>query len=64
MIFAIHDVNDRGPIDVADHRESRSNRCHANSESRLLAMKKFSRLPPSRLNTARQGRLFARIDCG
>ena len=45
---------------VATRRRPRKVRC-ADSESRFLAMKKFSPAPASRLIGARQNRFFARI---
>jgi hypothetical protein len=45
---------------IATHRVQPKARC-ADSESRILAMKKFSCAKPSRLIGARQNRIFARI---
>ena len=45
---------------VATHEHLSEVRC-ADSESRILAMKKFSCPPASRLIAARQNRFFARI---
>jgi len=60
-VSVIRAFNDRRAIDVtATHRSRLKARC-ADSESRFLAIKKFSRRPASRLIAARQNRFFARI---
>jgi hypothetical protein len=48
---------------IRRHRDSSTSQKarRTDSESRFLAMKKFSRLPASRLIVARQNRIFARI---
>jgi hypothetical protein len=62
-IFVIHALNDRHAADVvATHRGLPKTHC-ADSESRFLAIKKFSCSPASRLIVARQNRLFTRIAC-
>jgi hypothetical protein len=63
-VSAIRAFNDRRAIGLtATHRGRLKARC-TDSESRFLAMKKFSWLPASRLIAARQNRFFARIACG
>jgi hypothetical protein len=63
-VSVIRAFNDRCAIGLAaTHRGRLKARC-ADSESRFLAMKKFSWLPASRLIAARQNRFFARIACG
>jgi hypothetical protein len=64
VLYEIHAIDDHHLIQVADERDGRSNGRCADSESFFLATKKFSCSPPSRLNTARQGRISARIDYG
>jgi hypothetical protein len=60
-VFAIRACDDRCAIDViATHRE-RPNAVGADSESQILAIKKFSRLRRLRLIRARQNRIFGRI---
>jgi hypothetical protein len=60
-IFVIRAFEDRQVIDViATHRCQPKVHC-ADSESRFLAMKKFSCWLASRLIVARQNRFFARI---
>jgi hypothetical protein len=63
-VSVIRAPNDRRAIGLmATHRDRLKARC-ADSESRFLAMKKFSWLPASRLIAARQNRFFARIASG
>jgi hypothetical protein len=60
-IFIICTFNDYGSIDItATHRKPPEAR-RTDSESRILAIKKFSCSPASRLIGARQNRIFARI---
>src|ERR1700674_4778232 len=60
-VSAIDELNDRREIDVmAKRRCPLKARC-VDSESRLLAIKKFSCPPASCLNATRQIRFFARI---
>jgi hypothetical protein len=64
VVFTTHALNDRHAIAViATHRHRRKALC-ADSESRILAMKKFSCSAASRLIAARQNRFFARIARG
>jgi hypothetical protein len=63
-VSALRAPNDRRAIGLmATHQGWLKARC-ADSESRFLAMKKFSWLPASRRIAARQNRFFARIACG
>jgi hypothetical protein len=55
---------DRHVADVVAGLEWRLKTRFADSESRILAMKKFSCSPASRRIGARQNRFFARIACG
>jgi hypothetical protein len=64
VVFAIHAFDDRPAADVITRHQNRSNARFADSESRFLAIKKFSCSPASRLIGARQNRFFERIDCG
>jgi hypothetical protein len=60
-VFANCAFNDQRLRDViAPRRDRRKTGC-TDSESRFLAIKKFSRSPASRLIAARQNRFFARI---
>ena len=60
-VFVLRTFCERGSVDVvATHRWPPKARC-ADSESRFLAIKKFSCSPASRLIAARQNRFFARI---
>jgi hypothetical protein len=60
-VFAIHALHDQCAMDVvATHRVRLEGR-FADSESRLLAINKFSCLPAPRLIAARQNRFFERI---
>jgi len=60
-IFVIPSLKDRRTVDVvASDRGRLKARC-ADSESRFLAIKKFSWSTASRRIVARQNRLFARI---
>jgi hypothetical protein len=60
-VFVIRALINRRVSNVAaTHRWPPKARC-ADSESRILAMKKFSCPPASRLIAARQNRFFARI---
>src|SRR5260370_5173379 len=60
-VSVIRAFDDRRAIGlIATHRGRLKARC-ADSESRFLAMKKFSWLPASRLIADRQNRVFARI---
>jgi hypothetical protein len=60
-IFVIHARHGKRIIDIiATHHRQMKARC-ADSESRVLATKKFSRSPASRRIVARQNRFFARI---
>jgi hypothetical protein len=62
VLSILHDIDDLHSIEVIEDRTGRSD-CHcADSESLLLATKKFLRSPPSRLNSARQGRISARTE--
>jgi hypothetical protein len=63
-VFVIRAFNERCSIDVSTtHRRPLKTRC-ADSESRFLAIKKFSCSPALRLIGARQNRFFARIASG
>jgi hypothetical protein len=63
-VSVIRASNDQRAIGrMATHRGRLKARC-ADSESRFLAMKKFSWLPASRRIAARQNRFFARIARG
>jgi hypothetical protein len=64
VFFVIRDIDDRYAIEVASHPKTRSSSARADSESRILAIKKFLRAEPQRLIFARQTRIFVRIDCG
>jgi hypothetical protein len=60
-VFVACTFNDCCSIDVTTtHRRQVKARC-TDSESRILAIKKFSCLPASRLIGARQNRIFGRI---
>jgi hypothetical protein len=60
-VFVICTFDDYCSIDVTTtHRRRLKARC-TDSESRILAIKKFSGLAASRLIGARQNRIFARI---
>jgi hypothetical protein len=64
VVFITRASNDRDAIAlVATHRHHPKALC-ADSESRILAMKKFSCSTASRLIAARQNRFFARIASG
>jgi hypothetical protein len=63
-ISLIHAFDDQHGADVIAGRRSGSNARCADSESRILATKKFSCSPASSLIVARQIRFFERIDCG
>src|SRR5712671_153644 len=59
--YVIDSLNDRRAVDViSTDRDRLKARC-ADSESRFLAIKKFSWSTASRRIVARQNRLFARI---
>jgi hypothetical protein len=60
-VFAIFTSDYRYAIDVIATHRCRLKACCADSESRFLAMKKFSRLPALRLIGARQNRFFEGI---
>jgi hypothetical protein len=60
-ISAIHSSAARCAIDVVATHRHRQKAVVADSESRFLAIKKFSRSPASRLIVAGQTRLFAGI---
>jgi hypothetical protein len=60
-VFAICASDHRCPIDVVATHRCRLTACRADSESRFLAMKKFSRPPALRLIGARQNRFFEGI---
>jgi hypothetical protein len=60
-VFAILSFNDRRAIDAMAVRRCRQKARVTDSESRILAIKKFSCPPASRLNAARQIRFFERI---
>ncbi|MFZ2157033.1 MAG: hypothetical protein WAV72_13060 [Bradyrhizobium sp.] len=60
-VFAIHALRRRRAIDVIASRRTPLKADCADSESRILAIKKFSRSPASRLIGARQNRIFERI---
>jgi hypothetical protein len=64
VVFVIRDIGDRYAMTLAGHPKTGSDFVRADSESRILAIKKFLRPTPSRLIDARQTRIFARIDCG
>jgi hypothetical protein len=64
VVFAIHSLDDRRDIEDVAHHQNRANWRCADSESRFLAIKKFSRSAASRLIVARQNRFFARIARG
>jgi hypothetical protein len=61
-VFVICDSDDRYAIEVAGHPKIRSDGARADSESRFLAIKKFSQAEPRRLISARQTPIFARIE--
>jgi hypothetical protein len=63
-VFVIRAIDDRPADDAIAAHRSRSNTRRVDSESRFLAIKKFSCSPASRLIGARQSRFFERIDCG
>jgi hypothetical protein len=63
-IFVIHALNGRRAFDVIATRRYPPKRVCADSESRFLAIKKFSCSAASRLIGARQSRIFARIARG
>jgi hypothetical protein len=63
-VFVIRAFDDLGAVDVIATDRSRPKPRCADSESRFLAMKKFSWLPASSVIAARQNRFFARIACG
>jgi hypothetical protein len=60
-IFVIRAMYDRYAFDVVATHRWRPKALCADSESRFLAIKKFSCPPASRLIGARQNRIFARI---
>jgi hypothetical protein len=60
-IFVIQTPADRQPINAATADRYQLKACCADSESRFLAIKKFSCPPASRLIVARQNRFFAGI---
>jgi len=64
VAFAIHAFNEWHAVEVIARRRTGSKAPCADSESRFLAIKKFSRSPASRLIVARQNRFFARIERG
>jgi hypothetical protein len=61
IVFVIRTLIDRHVAGIAATDRYRSDRRCADSESRFLAMKKFSCPPASRLIVARQNRFFERI---
>jgi hypothetical protein len=61
VVFVIRRCNEQTNAHVVATHRCRSKAHHADSESQILAMKKFSCAEPSRLIAARQNRLFARI---
>ena len=63
-VFLIHAFDDRRGADVIALDQNRSNTRCTDSESRILAIKKFSCSPASWLIVARQSRFFERIDYG
>jgi len=63
-VFAIHDRDDQCAIDVIATHQDRSKAAFADSESQILAMKKFSWSQRYRLIGARQNRFFGRIASG
>ena len=60
-VFVINTFDDRRAFDVAATHRCRLKAYCADSESRFLAIKKFSCPPASRLIVARQNQFFARI---
>jgi hypothetical protein len=64
VVFEINTSGNRRAIPRVAIARSALNRACADSESRFLAMKKFSRRPASRLIDARQNRFFTRIAAG
>jgi hypothetical protein len=60
-VFVIRAFDDLHAVDVIATDRIRPKARRADSESRFLAMKKFSWLPASRLIAARQNPFFARI---
>jgi hypothetical protein len=60
-ISAILIINDRRAIDVIAAHRRRAKRGCMDSESQILAIKKFLCLPRWRLIGARQNRIFGRI---
>jgi len=60
-VFAIHACDDRRAIDVISTHRDRPKPVYADSESQILAIKKFSWKQPWRLIGARQNRIFGRI---
>jgi hypothetical protein len=63
-VSVIHAFNAQHTLDAATQHRSRAKARCADSESSILAIKKFSCPPPSRLIGARQDRIFARIAPG
>jgi hypothetical protein len=63
-VFVNRTASDQEAIDIVAPRRSRPKARCADSESRFLAIKKFSRSPALRLIGARQNRFFARIARG
>jgi hypothetical protein len=61
VVSTTHALNDHHTIDVIATQQRRPKARCADSESRILAMKKFSCSAASRLIAARQNRFFARI---
>jgi hypothetical protein len=60
-VFANGAFEDRLAADIIAQLEDRRKAGYVDSESRILAIKKFSCPPASRLIGARQNRFFARI---
>jgi hypothetical protein len=62
-VFTIHALDDRCAIEVIATHRGRSKVAGADSESQILAIKKFSWSQRGRLIGARQNRFFGRIAC-
>src|SRR5258707_9565768 len=60
-VFAIRTLHDRSAIDLMATHRVRLKGVRADSESRFLAINKFSCSPAQRLIAARQNRFFGRI---
>jgi hypothetical protein len=63
-VSCIRDLDHRCAIDVIARRRQHQKDLRADSESQILAIKKFSWKQPRRLIEARQDRIFERIATG